>query len=324
MASRTIVGTLSVALLGAALSYALIATSCNAPPFPSATSTICGYLQVQGAVIPAMTTNASAGCTLPSDAGEAGVVTLDGGAEAGAKDATIADSTGGRLTMEPAPPPNSVSGTATGIQFVATVTTGTPGQWQLTATASGALALPGAEGFSVGFSSSGAPVIIAIPLTIPGTPGLGSVEITVGDSTQDFLFAVEPATSPSLPTCIRSTDAGASLLSWVVEPAPPLVRVADGGATVLVDGGGVGTLIVDVRDLLFSCDDGGPAPLASASISIVGAGGLMPTLTPATSDPSGNVAYELRGPAVVDAATALLSIANGATTVVTVSRGTGH
>jgi hypothetical protein len=316
---------------------------------PSAVSTICGYLEFPGGyVLATYPTGASSGCPVV-DGGLDGA--RDGGsflpdAEAGAGDAKMPDAqtpdaesdvvradAETDATMPDATPSPTVPASATDVYFVALVTS-PAGAWQLTATASGALATIGeAYNFNyLGESSDSAPngvqpIEVLVPLTIANDTGIGSVQVTVGDSTRDFLFHVAPPSSPPPIQCIQSAggDAGPRTLAWAVDPASPVVVEGEGGPIVVKEAGAVGTLVVDVEDQLINCaDGGGMKPLSSMSVGVAGTGGLAPTVTPVMSNPTGYVTYELRGPAVVDAATAVLSVSSGASTVVTVTAKTGR
>jgi hypothetical protein len=360
MQKARLAGAVVALVVALAAGSSWLALSCDAFPsapdtFPSFTSQICGYLEVQGMPVQPLfagDSGANSGCLPEAEAAEAGVVFVEAGdAAAEAGDAMGIDATAGDGTVEAMPDgapseaatleaampegamaaaapssdaggPPTIPSTATGVQFVAMVTSPS-GQWQLVATASGALATPGGESFTASFTSTGSQIVLPVPLTITSTTGVGSVSVTVGDSTQDFLFTVVTPPAPASVTCIQSGEAGPSTLAWVVEPPAPIVVLDDGGA-IVVDGGGPGTLIVDVRDQLINCTGGGVGLLKDMSVSVEGTGGLAAAVTPVPSDPMGFVTYELRGP-FVDAgvATAVLSVPSGASVPVSVTPHSG-
>jgi hypothetical protein len=226
----------------------------------------------------------------------------------------------------------SVTAGASNVWFVAQVCT-PEGTWQLgvsvdgalTSTSTGTAAADAAPSTAMqSFSSDGVHAVqLVFGLTSAATTtGSATVRTTVGGVTQSFDYTVSAKPQS---TCI--TVPSSDLLAWSVIPAPPLfITDAD---TVIPDGAAlVGQLTVDVRVQLSLCPaDGGASdgsapdcgatdnPLGNKAVSVAGTGGLAPTSATFMTDFCGFGVYELRGPAVVDAATAVLTYQQGSAVV---------
>jgi hypothetical protein len=260
------------------------------------------------------------------------VSTGDGVIEASAQDAGACPTAG---LADGAPPTITVGDT--GAQLVVTVTA-PQGPWQAMVTATGAISLidnsgdaSATESLSQAFQSDGVSTQLVFPIVPVAPGGNASVQITVGTTVQTLSFVVAPEAVTASPTCIAlASGTQARVVAWSdIPPPPPVVSFTDCGAVVEEAGSSVDAVVVDIGAYLVDCStpealDGGdaspvyPALAGGTVVLIAGTGGLEPTAATATTNADGTVYFELRGPAVVTQASAILTTAGGAELLVQV------